>query len=119
MATMTAPDGDSLQALSPTDRMRLMKFVCSFAWADLEIHPRERDFVERMIERLDLDESEHARVRDWLSVPPAPETIDPTQIPPEHRRVFVRSIKDVIVADGEIAPEESENLALLEDLLRS
>lgn len=113
----SAPTPDSLQRLSPSDRMRLMKFVCSFAWADLEIHPQERDFVERMIERLGLDEAEHARVRGWLSVPPAPETIDPTQIPVEHRRVFVRSIKDVILSDGEIAPEESENLALLEDLL--
>jgi len=108
---------DALQDLSASDRMRLMKFVCSFAWADLEIHPRERDFVERMIERLQLDADEHARVRSWLAVPPAPETIDPTQIPLEHRRVFVRSIKDVILADGQIAPEESENLALLEDLL--
>ena len=31
------------------DRLRLMKFVCSFAWADLEIHVKEREFVGKMI----------------------------------------------------------------------
>lgn len=113
---MTA-DPQVLQELSSTDRLRLMKFVCSFAWADLEVHPEERSFVERMVQRLGLAEEESAAVQGWLAVPPAPESVDPTQIPVEHRRLFVRSIKGVILADGEIAPEESENLALLEDLL--
>ena len=28
-----------MEQLDRNERMRLMKFVCSFAWADLEIHP--------------------------------------------------------------------------------
>ncbi|MCC6527150.1 MAG: TerB family tellurite resistance protein, partial [Polyangiaceae bacterium] len=34
-----------LSKLSKTDRMRLMRFVCSFAWADLEVQNEERAYV--------------------------------------------------------------------------
>jgi uncharacterized tellurite resistance protein B-like protein len=98
-------------------RLQLMKFVCSFAWADLEIRPEEREFVARMIQRLGLDAGEARQVEGWLKVPPPPESVDPTEIPLEHRRLFVESIKGVIEADGEVALEERENLGLLEQLL--
>ena len=52
-----------LDKLSRTDRLRLMKFICSFAWADLEVHEKERSFVKRMIKKLQLDEDEAAQVR--------------------------------------------------------
>lgn len=106
-----------LNALDRAERMQLMKFVCSFAWADLQIHPRERQFVTKMVGRLELDPDERARVRGWLKVPPDPEAVDPTTIPSEHRRVFIEAIEGVIRSDGEVAPEEQENLDLLKDLL--
>ena len=106
-----------LDELEPTERLRLMKFVCSFAWADLEVHPREREFISGLVDRLGLDETERLQVRAWLEVPPRPEAIDPTLIPIEHRQLFLRSIEGVIAADGEIAPEEQENLELLHQLL--
>ncbi len=52
-----------------------------------------------------------------MAVPPNPESVDPMQIPSEQRKIFLDSIEGVIVADGEIAPEERENLALLRELL--
>jgi uncharacterized tellurite resistance protein B-like protein len=107
----------SMGELDRQERMRLMKFVCSFAWADLEIRPEERVFVERMIRRLDLDPEEAKRVQRWLQVPPPPESIDPTAIPDAHRKLFLEAIEGVIAADGEIAPEERENLALFRALL--
>lgn len=106
-----------LDDLDRRQRLDLMKFVCSFAWADLEIRQEERDFVARMVERLHLDAEEVDRVKGWLEVPPAPESVDPTAIPREHRKIFVEAIEGVIAADGEIAPEERENLHLLQDLL--
>jgi len=106
-----------MDELDRGERLQLMKFVCSFAWADLEIQPEERRFVERLIRRLDLDTEETEQVEDWLKLPPRPESVDPTQIPAEHRRLFVDSIRGIIEADGEIAREERENLALLEMLL--
>ena len=106
-----------MDQLDRSERLQLMKFVCSFAWADLEIRPEERSFVVSLIRRLELDADESAQVEGWLKLPPRPESIDPTQIPAEHRRLFVDAIRGIIEADGEIAEEEQENLALLEMLL--
>jgi len=106
-----------LERLNQRERMRLMKFVCSFAWADLEIRPEERAFVKNLIERLTLDEEEQAQVRGWLDVPPEIELVDPTLVPQEHRRIFLQEIEGVIESDGEIAPEERENFLIFEALL--
>lgn len=106
-----------MQKLSPKDRLRLMKFVCSFVWADLEVKDSERKFVTKMVKKLRLDEAEAAQVQGWLEVPPPAEEVDPTRIPREHRQIFLDTIRDVITADGEVAPTEWENLALFEQLL--
>ena len=106
-----------MQNLSPKDRLRLMKFVCSFIWADLEVKESERKFVAKMVKRLGLTDEEAQQVKGWLQVPPPPEEVDPTQIPKEHRQVFLDTIRDVITADGEVARDEWENLALFEQLL--
>src|SRR3954470_7210350 len=107
-----------MQKLKPKDRLRLMKFVCSFVWADLEVKDSERKFVARMVKKLHLDEAERAQVRSWLEVPPPAEEVDPTTIPKEHRQLFLDTVRDVIRADGEVAQDEWENLALFEQLLR-
>jgi uncharacterized tellurite resistance protein B-like protein len=107
-----------MQKLSPKDRLRLMKFVCSFVWADLEVKGSEKKFVTKMVKKLHLTEDEAAQVKGWLQVPPRPEEVDPTQIPKEHRQMFLDTMRDVITADGEVAADEWENLALFEQLLR-
>ena len=106
-----------LESLDRSERLQLMKFVCSFAWADLEIHPQEREFVAGLIRRLRMDDSEAQQVQGWLKLPPRPEAIDPTEIPEEHRRLFIDEIRGVIESDGDVAEEERENLDLLETLL--
>ncbi len=107
-----------MQKLSPKDRLRLMKFVCSFVWADLEVKGSERKFVSKMVKKLDLSEDDAAQVKEWLKVPPRPEEVDPTQIPQEHRQIFLDTMRNVVTADGEVAKDEWENLALFEQLLR-
>jgi uncharacterized tellurite resistance protein B-like protein len=107
-----------LDRLDRSERMRLMKFVCSFAWADLEIRPEERDFIRKMVTRLALDEEEEEAVQAWLDLPPDPESIDPTMVPAAHRRVFIEAIEGIIASDGEIAPEEIENFRLFHDLVQ-
>lgn len=106
-----------LSVLNRDDRLRLMKFVCSFAWADLEIRPEERDFVAGLVRRLDLSASERRQVEGWLQLPPKPEAVDPTTIPLAHRKIFLQSVEGVIAADGEIAEEERESLSLFKALL--
>ena len=97
--------------------MRLLQFVCSFAWADLEVRPEERRFVAKLVDQLELDDSERALVQGWLETPPSPDDIDPTAVPNAHRKLFLEAIEGVIIADGVIAEEERINLALFRDLL--
>ncbi len=104
--------------LSPEDRLRLMRFVCSFAWADLEIADTEKSFVHTLVSKLDLTEDEVTQVEGWLEIPPRPEEVDPTDIPSEHRQVFLTTILQVVGADGVVDEREVENLSLLEQLLR-
>ena len=106
-----------LSELDRDDRLRLMKFVCSFAWADLEIRPEERDFVAGLVRRLDLGAADRRQVEGWLQLPPNPEAVDPTRIPLAHRKIFIQSVEGVIAADGEIAEEERESLSLFKALL--
>jgi uncharacterized tellurite resistance protein B-like protein len=107
-----------LRTLSQKDRLRLIRFVCSFVWADLEVHARERDFVHKLVKRLHLDAEEAKHVEEWLKVPPKPEEVDPQRIPLEHRKLFLDTIKQAIAADGKIEPAERESLEVLEQLLR-
>ena len=106
-----------MDQLTRDDRLRLVKFVCSFAWADLEIRPEERIFVDHIVRSLELNEEDRSKVKGWMEIPPSPESVDPTRIPLAQRKLFLDSIEGVINADGEVAPEERENLALLRDLL--
>jgi uncharacterized tellurite resistance protein B-like protein len=114
---VAAHNGVMLEDLDASERLQLIKFVCSFAWADLEIRAEERSFVARLVERLQLDERERREVRGWLERPPLPDSVDPMTIPPNHRRSFLDAIEGVVAADGEISAEERESLAVLHDLL--
>jgi uncharacterized tellurite resistance protein B-like protein len=106
-----------LDDLSREDRLRLMKFVCSFAWADLHVHAKERAFCEKLVRKLKLAGAEKDRVHEWLELPPPAEELDPTEIPRAHRALFLATAREMVMADGEIAEEEQENLTLLEQLL--
>ena len=106
-----------LDQLDRSDRLRLVEFVCSFAWADFEIQPEERVFIARLIRRLDLDEEEDLKVQQWLERPPKIDGLDPTSIPASHRRVFVDAIEGLIGADGEISAEERDSFEIFKQLL--
>ncbi len=106
-----------MQALDREDRLRLMRFICSFAWADLEVQQEERSFVGKLIQQLDLDEDEVAQVEGWLKVPPTADELDPAEIPREHRQLFLDTARAMIVADGKIDADEAVNFDLLEQLL--
>ena len=108
----------TLEELPSEDRLRLMRFVCAFAWADLDIADTERDFVRSLISKMNLNEEEAAEVEHYLTVPPRPEDVDPTDVPAEHRQIFLTSILGIVGADGVVDEREVENLSLLEQLLR-
>ncbi|MEO6593860.1 MAG: TerB family tellurite resistance protein [Planctomycetota bacterium] len=105
--------------LSTADRMRLMKFVCSFVWTDLVVKQSERDLVMRIVGHLQLTDAEAKQVAAWLAVPPRAEEVDPTAVPPEHRRLFLEAAELAIKADGRVVPAERDALALFRDLLEA
>ena len=107
-----------MSELTREERLLLLKFVCSFAWADLKIHPQEREFVSKLIRRLNLNDEERRQVDGWLVDPPAPESVDPALVPKEHRMSFLRTIESVIAVDGEVSPVEREQLIRFARLLR-
>jgi uncharacterized tellurite resistance protein B-like protein len=102
-----------MDALSRDERLLLIKFVCAFAWTDLEIRDGERRFVERLMHRLELDESDRSQAEHWLHVAPSPSDVDPSRVPVEHRRTFVEAVRAVIYADGNVETEEREQLERL------
>jgi tellurite resistance protein len=106
-----------LKNLNREDRLRLMRFVCSFAWADLEIKPKERALVRKMMKELHLEPDEIKLVDGWLELPPRAEEVDPATIPRAHRQLVLEAARRMIKADGDIDPEEEESLSLLEALL--
>ena len=107
-----------LDRLNREDRLQLMRFVCSFAWADLEITDREREFIVKMVIRLGLDEEEQVQVAQWLEVPPRADDLDPGDIPKEHRQLFLDAAKAMILSDGTVEDVEAENLVIFDQLLR-
>jgi uncharacterized tellurite resistance protein B-like protein len=109
---------DPALRLSREQRLLLLRFVCSFAWADARVLPEERALVARYVERLGLDDGEKAQVRAWLERPPPPESVDPAAIPAEHRSVFLHALESVISVDGDVAPVERARLLALAKRLR-
>lgn len=103
-------------SLSRDDRLRIMEFVCAFAWADLQVRESERAFIHRLIERMDLG-SDRGQIEAWLRHPPPAEDVDPTRVPVEHRELVLDAARELVQVDGKLDPEEQEMFVLLEQLL--
>jgi uncharacterized tellurite resistance protein B-like protein len=101
------------EQLSRDDRLLLLRFVCAFAWTDLEIRDGERKFVERLVQRMQLSAEDRAEVAGYLHVAPAPGSTSPALVPREHRRVFIDSVRALIYADGEVDAEERDRFERL------
>lgn len=99
-------------------KLRLLEFVCSFAWTDLKIQQAERDLIMRVAGRMGLGDREVERVRGWLAAPPPGDEVDPTSIPKAHRQAFFDAAVAVARADGRIVPAERDQLTLFRDLLQ-
>ena len=108
----------ALADLSSEERMLLMRFVCSFAWADLKITAEERSLGARLIARLDLDEEERRQVQEWLKLPPAPDSVDPADVPHRFRVQFLRAMETMVSIDGEVTDEEREAVIIFAQLTR-
>jgi hypothetical protein len=95
-----------------------MRFVCSFAWIDLEVQQEERDLVAGFVRRLELEAEEKELVSKWLESPPAPDSVDPALVPREHRVKFLRAVESTVAVDGEVSAEERDALLVFAQLIR-
>jgi hypothetical protein len=95
-----------------------MRFVCSFAWVDLEVRREERELVAKLVRRLQLEDEEKECVSKWLESPPPPDSVDPALVPRAHRMTFLRAVESTITIDGEVAPEERDALVVFAQLIR-
>ena len=93
-------------------------FCMCVAWADLKVADEERLFVSALMQKLDLSDAEAAEgYPGWMTHPPAPEDVDPMEIPKEHKAIFLTAVREMVKADGEIAKHEADTYVLLEQLL--
>lgn len=106
-----------LSDLNTEERKRLVRFVCAFAWADLDLGREESDFIQRLVRRLELGPDVEVEVAAMLRSPPDPDKVDPNLIPTSHREIFVDTIRALLAADLTITEEEKESMQLLEKLL--
>jgi uncharacterized tellurite resistance protein B-like protein len=99
-----------LDRLSQADRLLLLKFLCAFAWTDLEVTEAERRFVMRLCDRAALSDDERREVEAWLTVAPSPGSVDPKNVPHEHRQLFLDAARAMVYADGKVDPDERDML---------
>jgi hypothetical protein len=105
------------EELSRADRLTLLRFVCAFAWTDLDVRDGERRFVRRLVQRLELDAADTRQVEEWLAIAPSPQSVDAARVPEAHRRVFVDTLRALIYSDGSVDAEEREQLDKLKAAL--
>jgi uncharacterized tellurite resistance protein B-like protein len=106
-----------LAELDAENRLLLLKFLCAFAWTDLELKSSERGFIERLMSKLELSAEERAEVGAWMHVAPAPDSIDPKSVPAAHRATFLNVLRALIYVDGDVDPEEREHFERLKAAL--
>lgn len=95
-----------LDRLPSDQRLLLLEYVCSFAWADRAVRPEERALVRRFARALAMTWEEAGQVERWLRAPPAPRPLGLDHLDPEARLVFLEAVEAVILADGAIADGE-------------
>jgi uncharacterized tellurite resistance protein B-like protein len=104
--------------LNREGRLKLIRFVCAMAWADLDVNEQERAHVLKVMERLGIDAPEDRQeVMRLLKSPPPADDLDPYEIPRALRVLFVKECEDMIRADGVIHPDEADAIVLLKKIL--
>ena len=103
-----------LDQLDRQYRLRLMQFLCSFAWADGKVQEQEKLLIRRFAEYLDFDDEAIRNIEAWLKQAPRLEEFDMSEISQVDRVIFVEAIESVILADGRMAAKEQ---ALFDRLL--
>ncbi len=101
-----------LDGLTDKERVDLMRFLCSFAWADGEVQAEERTVLERVLGSLGLSAEARAEATAWLLAPPPMDGFDFRAIAADKRALFIDQAFEVAAADGGLAPDELRHLQM-------
>ena len=93
--------------------MQLFHFMCTFAWADMEIQQEEREMIERLMISLNLSPSQFQTVLTWLDDVRSLPDIDPYEIHPDFREQIYQAAEAIVLSDGEVTFNEKDMLDLL------
>jgi tellurite resistance protein len=104
--------------LTTDEKLSVMRFICAFAWADLEIQNDEVKLINQIMQALELDKKHYQTVYQWLKRPPRAEDVDPFTIPDNLKEIILDAATGVILADGELQDSEMEMLELLQNILQ-
>lgn len=108
-----------LEQLTDEEKLRLLRFLCSFAWADLNVGETERKLVVDLIRRFGLGDEDAQMAEGWLDHPPNEDDIDPMDIPREHRQLVLDAVLEMVGVDGRVDSMEAESFAVLSSLMNS
>jgi hypothetical protein len=99
------------------EKLQIMRFICTFAWADLKVVQAERQFIMRFCDTLVLNDDERKEVESWLKHPQHPDDIDPFSLPKHLHEYVLSAAQAISIVDGEFDDKESELLEILQGIL--
>ena len=102
----------SSDELTESERIELMRFLCSFAWADGEVQPQEKIVLEQVLGGLNMSPEARAEVEPWLTTPPDVEGRELETIDDAKRAAFIDFAYEVAAADGQIAADELKHMKM-------
>lgn len=100
------------EGLSAGERVELMRFLCSFAWADDEVQDEERVILIKVLDNIGLEPGDRATVLTWLERRPDMTGFDFAAIPRDKRELFLDLAFSVASAHGGLAKEELSHLQM-------
>ncbi len=110
-----------MRDLSAAKKILLIRALSGLAWVDGRIDPGERVFLDRMCERLQLDETSKARLDEMLAVPiSAPDAerllrdLARGVFNKRERRMLLRELRALAIADGDFSKDERRFFSRIE-----
>ena len=100
------------EGLTSEERVELMRFLCSFAWADDEVQDEERVVLMKVLDNIGLGEDDRTKVLAWLEERPDMTGFDFGSIPQDKRDIFLDLAFSVASAHGGLAKEELAHLQM-------
>jgi len=97
--------------LSPFERFEILRLAACAIWADQEVAPAERTYLDALARELEID---GAAADDLLSFPQALEDVAPESVSPAAARRARSAVLGAIAADREIRDDEMDFFFVLD-----